>query len=102
MDSPSPPPSKRPRTDELPDPCNHPRLWFADGNVVLEAERVQFKVFRGILGLHSTVFANLFQDAHPDGVVGDDSGVDGCPLIRLADTAADVEIMLNALYASGK
>jgi len=69
-------------------------MWFTDGNVVLEAEETQFRVHRGILALHSTVFKDMFEMPQPS----EEPTVEGCPVVQLSDTAADVERLLNAVY----
>jgi len=73
-----------------------PELWIDDGNIVLQAEDVQFKVHRSILSMHSPVFAALLRSPPSDGAP---MTVDGCPLIRLAqDSAVEVRHLLLALY----
>ena len=74
-------------------------IWFEDGNVVLEAERTRFKVYRGLLASNSSVFKDIFSVPQPPGPF--EEAVDGCPLIRLSDSANDVEIVLRALTDSG-
>jgi hypothetical protein len=78
------------------DTCD--KLWFDDGNIVLQAENTRFKVHRGILALHSTVFANMFADAQPTS----DNDFEGCPFIYLSDPAPEVEVMLLEIFARGK
>ncbi|TEB27383.1 hypothetical protein FA13DRAFT_933338 [Coprinellus micaceus] len=71
------------------------RLWFSDGNVVLRAEGVQFKVYQAILAQRSPVLAAVFGAIQP----GNENVVDGCPVVRLEDDSAeDVKHMLLALY----
>jgi hypothetical protein len=66
-------------------------VWFDDGNIILEAEQMQFCVHRSVLAKHSDVFRSMFDLATPD---------DGNnrPVLQLADKAQDVEHLLNALY----
>lgn len=68
--------------------------WFEDGNIILEAELEQFKVYRGILAANSEVFRDMFALASSDG----QSSVDGCPIVHLSDAAQDVRIVLGALH----
>jgi hypothetical protein len=71
------------------------RLWFSDGNVVLQAEGVQFKVYQAILAQRFPVLAAVFGAIQP----GNENVVDGCPVVRLEDDSAeDVKHMLLALY----
>ena len=59
----------------------HKDLWFEDGNVVIIAKNVWFKLYRGILAKYSTVFHSMFQVA--DMSAGD--SVQGCPVVNLTD-----------------
>ncbi|KAI0746215.1 hypothetical protein C8Q80DRAFT_1271149 [Daedaleopsis nitida] len=81
----------------------HPRLYFADGDVVLAAKqpalateppRFQlFRVHKPILRHHSTILANMFGDATPGEIFED------VPLVKLAGDDADgVALMLTFLY----
>jgi len=67
-----------------------------DGNVVLEAEDTQFKVHRSVLCRHSPVFRDMFTMPHVGGE--GDSVVEGCPVVRLQDSAQDLKYLLLALY----
>lgn len=69
-------------------------MWFTDGNVILEAEETQFRVHRGVLAMHSTVFKDMFEMPQPSEGLTEE----GCPVVHLSDTAADVEHLLNAVY----
>lgn len=70
------------------------KVWFEDGNIVLQARNLQFKVHRGVLARQSPVFADLFQIPHPPG----EPTVDGCSVVEQHDSANDVENALLALY----
>lgn len=70
------------------------RVWFDDGNVVLQAENVRFRVHRSILSKHSPIFANLFTFPHPV----TETTVEGCPVVHLHDGYQDVEHFLLAVY----
>lgn len=76
-------------------PIIHSDIWFEDGNIVLEAGRKQFKVHRGILALHSSVFKDMLSVPQPPS--SDQDSVDGCAVVRLSDSAEDLEIVLRAL-----
>ncbi|KAJ7111636.1 hypothetical protein C8R43DRAFT_852582, partial [Mycena crocata] len=69
-------------------------LWFPDGNIVLCAHNVLFRVFRGILAARSPVFADMLAFPQPE----DAEVVDGCPVLRLDDSAADTMYFLKALF----
>jgi hypothetical protein len=68
--------------------------WFDDGSVVLEAERTQFRVYRGILCANSVIFKDMFSLCQP----GEEGEVEGCPLVHLSDSAKDVQIVLEVLH----
>ncbi|KZP17860.1 hypothetical protein FIBSPDRAFT_933786, partial [Athelia psychrophila] len=100
----SQPPAKRPRADHDEDEyplllkCTRSAPWFEDGNIVLEAEKVQFKVYKGILAANSAIFRDMFAIAQAQG----EELVDGCPLVHLGDKSQDLAHVLEALYDSSK
>ncbi|KAJ7431467.1 hypothetical protein B0H11DRAFT_851718 [Mycena galericulata] len=69
-------------------------LWFCDGNVVIIAASIAFKVHRGQLRRHSEVFDDLFSIPQPK----DQDMYDGCPWIEVYDCPSDVLYFLKALY----
>ncbi|KAK0436374.1 hypothetical protein EV421DRAFT_1120437 [Armillaria borealis] len=71
-------------------------FWFEDGNIVLIAANVAFKVHRGQLSRHSEVFEGLFDLPQPPEEV--DDIYDGTPFVELHDSAQDVGYFLGALY----
>jgi hypothetical protein len=96
MDSSASQPSlKRPRTEGPPQPIRS-TPWFDDGNIILEAELSQFRVYRGILSAHSVIFKDMFALAQPSG----EGDVEGCPVVHLSDRAEDVRIILEVLHDS--
>ena len=76
------------------EPARSQRVWFDDGNVVLQAENVQFRAHRSILSKHSVILASLLDTAQPDG----EEMVEGCRVVKLHDASRDVEDILLALY----
>jgi hypothetical protein len=78
-----------------PEWTRHPDLYMDDGSVVLLAENTVFRVYLKWLGQKSEVFSNLasfdkVQPAHSE-------MYDGCPLIRVSDTAEDLACLLVAM-----
>ncbi|KAK0200421.1 hypothetical protein DFS33DRAFT_1266808 [Desarmillaria ectypa] len=71
-------------------------FWFEDGNIVLVAANIAFKVHRGQLSRHSEVFEGLFELPQPPG--GDDDIYGSTPFVELHDSAQDVAYFLGALY----
>ena len=43
----------------------HPELWYRDGNVIIAANGMSFKLHAGILEKHSTVFRELLDETQP-------------------------------------
>jgi hypothetical protein len=69
-------------------------LWFDDGNIVLEAEGVGFKVYRGYLAQQSPVFAAMLTfpaSQSPEDMYG------GCPLVHMPDPADHLRYLLIAM-----
>ena len=92
---PSPPP-------EPPSLTQHADLWFCDGSVVLQAEFTLFRVHKSQLSRRSTVFSDMFALAQPPlmsthAALADES-YEGCPVVKLHDSAEDVANLLLALY----
>jgi hypothetical protein len=69
-------------------------IWYEDGNIILQAETTQFRVYRGILGDSSQVFRDMFNLPQPVGELL----VEGCPVVHLSDSAEDWGYVLNSLY----
>ena len=103
----APPPAKRRRTDSEPsiETLSEPsetldtlpvrsKIWMLYGDIILQAESTQFRVNRDILSKHSSVFQDLFLLPQP---VGEEL-VEGCPIVQLADSAIDLELLLSAFY----
>ncbi|KDQ56535.1 hypothetical protein JAAARDRAFT_58838 [Jaapia argillacea MUCL 33604] len=88
------PATKRACTDDVQPLIRSADVWFDDGNVILIAESTQFKVFRGILSASSPIFQDMFSLSTE---VPEES-IDGCPVVHLSDTTADVSHMLRALH----
>ncbi|KZP10611.1 hypothetical protein FIBSPDRAFT_838311, partial [Athelia psychrophila] len=68
--------------------------WFSDGNIVLETEGTQFKVYQGILAANSSIFGDLFNIGQGDA----EHVVEGCHVVQLSDKAEDLRIVLHSLH----
>ncbi|TCD68729.1 hypothetical protein EIP91_010013 [Steccherinum ochraceum] len=102
----TPPPAKRSRTDDSldADPSglesarsnNYGRgeIWLDDGNVVLVAEGMAFKVHKSTLALNSEVFRDMFTIPQP----ADAEMWEGCPVVHLQDSKKDLLYILRALF----
>ena len=82
--------------------AQHVELWFSDGSVVLQAESTLFRVHKSQLARRSVVFSDMFTLPQPvvstSHATFSDESHEGCPVVRLHDTAADVANLLLALY----
>ncbi|TDL29017.1 hypothetical protein BD410DRAFT_735751 [Rickenella mellea] len=69
-------------------------FWFSDGNLVLVADGIHFKVHRGVLARQSEVFRDILSIPQP----ADVTLIDGCNVVELYDSPLDVMYLLRALY----
>ncbi|KZP11463.1 hypothetical protein FIBSPDRAFT_899028 [Athelia psychrophila] len=97
--------SKRKRVEEAPElpipvrSTTRSDIWLEDGNIVIQAEGTQFKVYRGILAAHSPIFKDMFSMPQPPSEA--EVTVEGCSVVHVADLAVDVAIILRALFLRG-
>lgn len=78
---------------EQPPVTRSPDLWFEDGSVILQAETMIFRVYRGILAAQSSVFRDMFSVPQPS----EHERMDECPFVHLHDSAEDLGYFLKAL-----
>ena len=97
------PRTKRTRTDVEDPPPSPPadlkkddELWFDDGNIVLIAKDVGFRIFRSLLEKQSPVFSDMFAFASPRA----GEAYDGCPIVHLSDSPEDMRHLLRILIPS--
>ncbi|KAH9481024.1 hypothetical protein JR316_0005543 [Psilocybe cubensis] len=69
-------------------------FWFEDGNIIIQAEKTQFRVYRGVLSRHSVYFKNLFGEPESN----DKCLVDGCSVVRVSGTEVDWCKLLQAIH----
>ncbi|KIY44225.1 hypothetical protein FISHEDRAFT_52460 [Fistulina hepatica ATCC 64428] len=70
-------------------------LWFADGTMVFQAENTQFRLYSGLLAGKSAIFQDML--AFPQPTAGGEM-IEGCPLVRLQDSAEDATSFFKAIY----
>jgi len=75
-------------------------VWYDDGNVVIQAENIVFKVFRGILASNSAVFADMLSIPQPTNMSGPDM-YDSCPSFKIYGTPEDAKHFLKAIHDAG-
>jgi hypothetical protein len=73
-------------------------LWFPTDNLVIQAGNKIFRVSGAILAARSSVFSDMI--AFPQPASGYIEQIDGCPVVRLPDSAEHVEVFLRAIYDS--
>ena len=71
-------------------------LWFDDGSIILKVETTQFRVHRTVLSTNSDIFRDMLSVPQPVG----EEVIEGCPVVRLPDSAKDWTYVLQALYDS--
>ncbi|KAJ7159993.1 hypothetical protein C8R43DRAFT_1064067 [Mycena crocata] len=69
-------------------------LWFEHGGLIIQADNSLFRIARDVLAIHSPVFRDMLALPLPT----DAEMMDGCPFVRLPDSAPDVTVFLKALY----
>lgn len=68
-------------------------IWFEDGNIVIQAEDIQYKMYKGLLATYSPFFKDVFGVPQP--TADDAEAVEGCAVINLPESAEDVSYMLG-------
>jgi hypothetical protein len=87
-------PEKRKRTEDGsddPDPIRSD-IWFADGSIIIQAERTQFRVHQGTLSACSEVLKAALDS------MGETKGVEGCPLLCVPDSSINMAYLLRAIF----
>ncbi|KAM5537267.1 hypothetical protein V8D89_008997 [Ganoderma adspersum] len=74
-------------------------FWYEDGNVILVAGNVEFRVFKGILADHSPVFKDMFALPQPDTAPSDNAV---CPVVDLTDSPSDLRHILRLIMPKAK
>ena len=73
-------------------------FWFEDGNIVLVAGNIAFKVFKGLLAAQSKVLGDMVAAGDP----GAGQMLEGCPVVRLFDDSPlEVRYLLRVLVPKG-
>ncbi|KAH9937890.1 uncharacterized protein BXZ73DRAFT_44707 [Epithele typhae] len=77
------------------------RIWYNDGNVVIIAEDVAFRVHQSILSSNSDVFRDLFQVPQPP-TPSDGDTFEGFPAVHSHDKSCDMAEFLAVLYGGSQ
>ena len=102
---------KRPRTDsdselkaeEIPpvqaqEFTQHPSLWFDDGNIIIAAQGIGFRVHKSVLAAKSLVMKDMFSLPQP----ADAEKLEKCDVVHLDDDPLSLAIFLNLFYNLSK
>ncbi|KAF7322304.1 hypothetical protein HMN09_00008000 [Mycena chlorophos] len=81
---------------DVEQPTRPDNLWFEDGNIVFQAGNTQYRLYRGTLARHSSVFKDMLSFPQPI----DAEMVEGWPLVRLPDPEAQVTPLLPSAIRS--
>jgi hypothetical protein len=75
-------------------------VWYNDGNLVLQAENLLFKVHRDVLAARSEVFKNMLSLPQPENAPRNvaENVAEECPVVQLPDEAEDIRHALKAIY----
>ena len=65
-------------------------FWFSDGNVILLARDVKFRIYSGLLANRSPVFQDMFSLPQP--AASSDSP---CPTVEMTDSPEDLRHILR-------
>lgn len=80
-------------------PLERSDIWYDDGNIVLQAQNHQFKVYRGVLAGSSSVFKDMFSLPQPP--PKDNDLVEGCPIVQLSDKWRELRWILQLILRWG-
>ena len=80
------------KAEDIPFQCDV-ALWLEDGNLILRTnDSIGFRIYEGLLCKQSPVFASMLS-----GVMKGGPATDGCPVIDLTDSAADLRHLLQLI-----
>ncbi|GJF00093.1 hypothetical protein PsYK624_163720 [Phanerochaete sordida] len=93
----------------------HPDLWWCDGNVVVAAKGMSFKVHASILARYSNVFREVLAEKDKNEGVDEDGGggegedrngepsemFQGCRVLRVEDPGEELGALFQVLYDGG-
>ncbi|KAI0774668.1 hypothetical protein BD413DRAFT_302275 [Trametes elegans] len=76
----------------------HPEYWFSDGSLVLRTSTTLFRVHTSQLCRKSQFFRDLFSLPQPSIPESGTEYIEGCPVLDLHDSPADVGQMVKVIY----
>ncbi|PIL33297.1 hypothetical protein GSI_04747 [Ganoderma sinense ZZ0214-1] len=73
-------------------------VWLPDGNIVVTAQKVAFRIHKSVLALHSEVFRDLFVVSSSASTASDPMEmIDDCPVVKLPDNSIDLRHLFLVL-----
>lgn len=72
-------------------------VWYADGNIILIAKNVGFRVYSGILREQSRALADMLSQVPPP---AESATYEGCPIIWIPEDPRELSYFLKALHNS--
>lgn len=76
-------------------------FWYSDGNIILVARDVEFRVYKGILAEHSPVFRDMFSlPLPPEEASG--TGNTPCDIVHVSDSPEDLRHVLRIYMAKSE
>lgn len=80
--------------EDRPDLFKCTKLWFNDGSVVLQADNVLFKAYKGLLEKDSAIFHSMFSLKQSDNA----EKINDVPLIHVSESPDDLHLLLLAVH----
>lgn len=80
---------------------NRGGVWFDDGTILLDVEGTHFRVYEGVIALHSPMFQNLPHYLPSDATLCERKFF-GHPILVLVDSPQDWVIVLSILFDSSE
>ena len=99
------PPAKRSRHESSESADSRKKseqYWFDDGNIILQAGDILYRVHSSMFARHSEVFKDMFSMPKPSGKQAGAEIIDECPVVVLTDTEDDIENVLSIFYEANK
>lgn len=72
-------------------------FWYSDGNIIIVARDVEFRVYKGLLADHSAVFRDMLAFPQPPVPTPSNAGSaeDPCPVVHVSDSPEDFRHILR-------
>lgn len=72
-------------------------FWYSDGNIIIVARNVEFRVYKGLLADHSAVFRDMLAFPQPPAPPssGAGSAEDSCPVVHVSHSPEDFRHILR-------